>query len=111
MNRSSDIIRANRNLFVPTTVGYTDHEVPDSMIASAATAVGVIISLICPLVHILQIYAGLSEWRTGFRQAMDFSANSFSSVYTAHIALLTSVERENPRAYHRLKAKLFKDVS
>ena len=36
----SEVVNAPRDLFAPTEEGYTRHELPDSMIASAATAVG-----------------------------------------------------------------------
>ena len=55
--------------------------------------------------------AGLSGWRTGYNQLIGFSANTFASIYTAHLALLAHIWDENPRAYHRLKAKLYQEVT
>ena len=57
------------------------------------------------------MYAGISAWRSGRHQQIDFSANSFAGVYAAHISQLARIQRENPRGYHLLKAKLFDDVS
>jgi hypothetical protein len=39
MTRHLDIMTTNENQFVPTAEGYTANELPDAMIASAATAV------------------------------------------------------------------------
>ena len=105
MTRNADIVEAHQGLFGPR------NELPDAMIASAATAVSPMLSFFCVNHQPLQIYAGLLEWRTGQRQQMDFSANTFASVYTSHLNILASIGRENPRGYHSLKAKLFLLVS
>jgi hypothetical protein len=112
LTRSTDIIDANRGRFAPTAEGYTANELPDSMIASAATAVSATSCPLSPFAHVSsQVYAALSAWRTGRHQSTDFSANSFASVYAAHITLLACIERDNPRGYHLLKAKLFEEVT
>jgi hypothetical protein len=81
------------------------------MIASAATAVSPMPYFLSIIHPPLQIYAGLLEWRSGHRQQMEFSANTFANVYMSHVNLLASIARENPRGYHLLKAKLFRLVS
>jgi hypothetical protein len=109
--RSSDILRGHQEQFASSEEGSLASELPDTMIASASTAVSPMVLKFVRMVYLLnihmQVYAGLSEWRSGRHQHLDFSVNTFASVYTAHIALLARIQEDNPHGYHLLKAKLF----
>ena len=63
-----------------------------------------------PLTLLQQIYANLSDWRNGHHQKTDFSSNLLGNIYEIHMTRLALLKTDNPGAYHRLKAKLLRQV-
>lgn len=55
----------------------------------------------------LEVHAAIGDYMYIGRKAAKFTAEEHSSVYDTHIAVLTKLEQEHGRAYHRLMGKLF----
>ncbi|KAI8968768.1 hypothetical protein BD414DRAFT_373801, partial [Trametes punicea] len=72
-----------------------EKEVPLAMLALAATA----------------LHASISEWRSGVYKPAAFSGDCYLDAYQEHILLLKGIQDQNPRAYHVMMHKLYKDAS
>ncbi|KAJ7459974.1 hypothetical protein B0H11DRAFT_2316035 [Mycena galericulata] len=74
----------------------THRELPDAMVALAATGV----------------YAALVEYRmTGQRQNIAFTEDAYEDTYRNHIATLQQVRSSAPRSLHGVLHGLFKEVT
>ncbi|KAK7460901.1 hypothetical protein VKT23_008829 [Stygiomarasmius scandens] len=66
------------------------NEIPVRFVALAATA----------------IFASLTEWQKGTHNAAHFTADTFSSVYNAHVIELQNMVTDHPASAHRILAEL-----
>lgn len=92
--------------------GFDEPELPPSMVAFAATGVHFIYN--CSVLtadSFYKVFASLNEWRTGKYLRAEFSANAFSDVYRTHTQFLSSIRTGNPRGYHHMMARLFRESS
>ncbi|KAI0697496.1 hypothetical protein C8T65DRAFT_582555, partial [Cerioporus squamosus] len=72
-----------------------EKEIPIPMLAFVGTA----------------IHAALTEWRTGTHSHVSFSADAFLDVYNEHKLLLNGIKTHNPRGFHTLMHRLYRQAS
>ena len=87
--------------------GVMECEVPIAMVALVATAVSTYLLYIecAHLDH--QLYASIHEWRTGTRQAVEFSASAYLDVYLGHVNTLLLIQQKQGNAYHTIMADIY----
>jgi len=71
--------------------GVEVYEAPIPMVALVATG----------------LYAALYEWRSGFHQSMDFSANAFLDVYQGHVDTLQHIQDHRASSFHIMMRDIF----
>ncbi|KAI0703891.1 hypothetical protein C8T65DRAFT_654546 [Cerioporus squamosus] len=72
-----------------------EKEIPIPMLAFVGTAV----------------HAAISEWRTGNHTHVTFSADAFLDVYNEHKILLNGIKSKNPRGFHSMMHRLYREAS
>lgn len=87
--------------------GVVVREVPVPMLALVATAVSVTHKLRLHTNLKSQLYAAIYEWRTGVRQASEFSTDAYLDAYNGHIGTLKHIEVERPAAFHTMMAHVY----
>ncbi|KAJ7803600.1 hypothetical protein B0H14DRAFT_3776937 [Mycena olivaceomarginata] len=87
----------NMHLFISTSKKHPTHlELPDAMVALAATA----------------LYAALLEYRTtGERQVIAFTEGAYEDTYRNHMKTLADTRDAAPVALHKVLHGLFNDVT
>ncbi|KAJ6454788.1 hypothetical protein C8R45DRAFT_1188836 [Mycena sanguinolenta] len=79
-----------------------ERELPDAMVALAATAVG----------FSLLVYAALVEYRvTGRRQTIAFTEDAYEDTYRNHISTLEDSRKTAPKGVHRILHAMFNEVT
>ena len=51
-----------------------------------------------------QLYAALYEWRTGYHQSSEFSANAYLDVYNGHVHTFNHIFENRNGAFHKMMA-------
>ncbi|KAN0103980.1 hypothetical protein V8E52_011444, partial [Russula decolorans] len=74
--------------------GVMKPKVPDAMVALAATAV----------------YSAILDWRTGEKNAFDFTTGTHIDVYDGNINTLKNMQLQHPNKYHTMMADIYAKV-
>lgn len=64
--------------------------------------------VLTPLVH--KLHASVIEWRSGSHKPAPFSGDSYIDSYNEHVVLLQAIQQKNPRAYHVLMHRLYRQA-
>ncbi|SRR6266702_4597872 len=99
-----------KHLF-PSSYGNDGHvmerEVPVPMVALVATAVSTYLPSYEHTNSNYQLYASIHEWRTGFRQVVEFSASAYLDVYQGHINTLRLIQEKRGKKFHLMMADIY----
>ncbi|RPD62620.1 hypothetical protein L227DRAFT_561968 [Lentinus tigrinus ALCF2SS1-6] len=57
------------------------------------------------------IHAALTEWKTGTHYSIPFAADAYLDVYNEHRLVLSGIKAKNPRAFHSLMHRLYREAS
>ncbi|KAH9983620.1 hypothetical protein BJV74DRAFT_886681 [Russula compacta] len=83
--------KEHQHLFVSTHKSHPEPELPDSMIALAATAA----------------YSALYKWHHGQCQQISFSQAAYEDVYQGHINTLQQFHKKHPNKCHQVLSTLY----
>ncbi|KAH9974524.1 hypothetical protein BJV74DRAFT_863505 [Russula compacta] len=93
-HKDTSFITMHQDLFVSAHDTRSEPELPDSMVALAATAA----------------YGALYEWHQGGHQIIPFTQAAYEDVYEGHISTLEKFRKQYPNRCHRVMSALYNAV-